>query len=54
MPKDFTACVKKGGRVRTIKPLAKKYLHICYDEKGSHKGEVKTIKKKRRSRKSKV
>jgi len=42
MPKDFTKCVKQGGRVRTIKPRNDVYIRICYDKKGkSHRGEVK-------------
>jgi hypothetical protein len=45
MPKDFERCVKKGGRVRTVKPKRSKFLRICFDEEGSHAGEVKTTKK---------
>ena len=44
MPEDFTRCIKKGGRVRTIKPKGKEsktYIRVCYDEKGAHRGEVK-------------
>lgn len=44
MPKGFEECVKKGGRVRTIKPKGKKsnvYLHICYLNGKSYPGEVK-------------
>jgi len=46
MPKKFLACVKKGGRVRTIKPKGKKsktYLHVCYPKRGGSpvRGEVK-------------
>jgi hypothetical protein len=41
-PKDFDECVRGGGRVRTKKLKGGKYLHICYDKKGSHAGEVKT------------
>jgi len=41
MPQDFTKCVKNKGRVRTIKPNKNTYIHICYDKKGAHRGEVK-------------
>lgn len=42
MPKDFTMCVKNGGRVRTLKLPKGKFMHICYDKNGkSHSGEVK-------------
>jgi hypothetical protein len=46
MPAGFERCVKEGGRVRTIKPKAGKYLHICYLNGKSYRGEVKTTKKK--------
>ena len=48
MPPAFTKCVKKGGRVRTKKLSDGRYLKICFDEKGSHAGEVK--KKKTRKK----
>ena len=48
MPKDFDRCVRSGGRVRTVKPKSNKYLHVCYDKKGSHSGEVKTNKRRKR------
>lgn len=44
MPKEFDACVKAGGKVRT-KTLGKgKYMHICIPKGGgsSVAGEVKT------------
>lgn len=44
MPKDFTSCVGKGGRVRTIKPTKSTHMAVCYDKKGSHAGEVKKTK----------
>ena len=47
MPKGFEECVKKGGRVRTIKPKGKKsntYLHICYLNGKSYPGETKKAK----------
>ena len=41
MPKDFTTCVARGGRVRTIKRSGASYQHLCFDSKGSHAGEMK-------------
>ena len=42
MPKDFDACVKAGGRVRTKQLSDGRYIHICWDKAGkSHAGEVK-------------
>ena len=29
MPKPFTDCVKKGGRVRTVQLGKNKYRHVC-------------------------
>lgn len=57
MPKDFDACVRAGGRVRTIKPKPDTYLHICYDKHGkSHAGHPKKVKgaskKSKKTRKS--
>jgi putative hemolysin len=55
MPKEFTDCVKKGGRVVTKKLKGNKYIKICYDKDGnSHAGEVKTKKKSEKSEKSKI
>jgi len=48
MPKDFTKCVKSGGKVRTITPKKGTYIHVCYDAKGSHTGEVKKTKKSKK------
>jgi len=42
MPKGFDSCVKSGGRVRTAKPSAGKYMRVCYAKGKSHAGEVKT------------
>jgi putative hemolysin len=41
MPKEFTDCVKVGGRVRTVKPSEGTHMPVCFDEDGSHAGEVK-------------
>ena len=51
MPKAFLNCVKKGGRVRTIKPKAGKYMHICYLGGKSYAGEVKSTKSTKKRRK---
>jgi putative hemolysin len=51
MPKDFTNCVKNGGKVRRKNLKNGKYINICYDKNGnSHAGEVK-VKKKTQSNK---
>lgn len=47
MPVGFQNCVKRGGRVRTIKPKKGKYLHICYLNGKSYRGEVKKAKSRR-------
>ena len=47
MPKGFTDCVKKGGRVRR-KSKGDTYQNFCFDSKGSHAGEVKSKKTKKR------
>jgi hypothetical protein len=44
MPADFNACVKAGGKVRTVKIGADKYIRVCYLNGKSHSGEVKTKK----------
>ena len=43
MPKKFEACVKAGGKVRTISLSGNKYMHICIPKGGgkSVSGEVK-------------
>jgi len=46
MPKEFTECVKNGGRVRTKKLSGNKYVHICFLNGKSYLGEVKTKKGK--------
>jgi len=49
MPADFNECVSKGGRVRTVSGPNKKfglskdqYVHFCFKDGKSHRGEVKT------------
>ena len=44
MPAGFLKCVRGGGRVRTIKPNPSEYLHICYKDGKSYRGEVKKTK----------
>lgn len=44
MPKPFTDCVAKGGRVRTISLPKGKYMRICYLNGKSYSGEVKKAK----------
>lgn len=48
MPADFDACVKNGGRVRTISVNKTQYMHVCYLDGKSHSGEVKTKKRAER------
>lgn len=53
MPKDFTECVKNGGKVRRVSGPSKKhglnsdeYVNYCTDKNGkTHRGEVKKKKK---------
>jgi len=47
MPKEFESCVARGGRVRTKKVGANKYIHICFIDGKSYAGEVKTTKKEK-------
>ena len=34
MPKKFDACVRAGGRVRTLKPNSRSLIHVCYPRGG--------------------
>jgi hypothetical protein len=46
MPKDFTDCVKSGGKVVTKQLKGNRYINICYGKNGkSYSGEIKTKKK---------
>ena len=47
MPKAFLECVRKGGKVRTIKIDKDHYMHVCWLNGKSYAGEVKKKKKKR-------
>lgn len=42
MPAGFDACVKSGGRVRTISMGKGKYRHVCFKGDKSYAGHVKT------------
>lgn len=46
MPKPFMDCVKSGGKVRTKKLSAYKYIHLCFKNGKTFPGEVKTKKKR--------
>jgi hypothetical protein len=49
MPPKFDRCVNSGGRVRTVKPKAGKYLKVCYPKGGGPavSGEMHANKKKK-------
>ena len=50
MPAALNKCVKRGGRVRTIKPKGQKsstYIHVCYLNGKAYRGEVKHRKKRK-------
>jgi len=47
MPKKFEECIRRGGRVRTKKLSGGKYLHICYLNGKSYRGEIKKKKNKK-------
>ena len=34
MPAKFDRCIKAGGRVRTVKPKAGRYVRVCYPKGG--------------------
>ena len=50
MPKQFSECVKSGGRIRTVKGkkfgLAEgQYKHVCFKNGKAEMGETKTKQK---------
>jgi len=47
MPKEFDACVRAGGRVRTKSVGNGKYIHICFKNGKSYAGHIKTKKTKK-------
>lgn len=34
MPKDFEACVRHGGKTRTVSIDKRKYMHVCKKRNG--------------------
>ncbi len=46
MPAEFDSCVRRNGRVRTIKVGKNKFKHICFIDGKSFAGETKTRKAK--------
>jgi hypothetical protein len=44
MPKEFDACVKAGGKVRTKVLAGGKYQHVCYLKGKSYAGYIKKAK----------
>jgi hypothetical protein len=46
MPANFDRCIKRGGRVRTIKLGKDKYKHICFEGGKSYAGHTKVKKGK--------
>jgi len=51
MPASFDRCVRRGGRVRTIKPSKDKYMRICYLGGKSYAGHVKRTKRRQSAKK---
>lgn len=50
MPADFDRCVRRGGRVRTLKPKGEKsdvYLRVCYPVGGGSPVHGETKRKKK-------
>jgi len=46
MPRDFLVCVKNKGKVTTKSLPDNKYMHLCKDKNGWHKGEIKSKQKR--------
>ena len=51
MPKAFTNCIKKGGKVRTVELGKNKYRYICILNGKPYAGEVHTKKSKKSNKK---
>jgi len=51
MPKAFDACVRGGGRVRTITPKSGVYLYVCWLNGKSYRGELHHKRKRKGRRK---
>jgi len=49
MPAGFDRCRKAGGRIRTKTLGDGKYMHICFLNRKSYAGEVKTKEKSEES-----
>ena len=49
-PANFDRCVRRGGKVKTIKPRPDVYIHVCYPTSGGAPihGEVKKIENKKK------
>jgi len=45
MPAGFNKCRRRGGRIRTKKLKGGKYIHICFLNGKSYRGEVKRKKR---------
>lgn len=45
MPASFDNCVRRGGKVRTKTLSNGRYIHLCFRQGKSYRGEVKTKKK---------
>jgi len=50
MPKAFLECIRKGGKIRTMKIDESHYMHVCWLNGKSYAGEIKKIKSKRRKK----
>lgn len=49
MPQEFDNCIKRGGKVRTVKVKgSSKYFHICFIGGKSFRGEIKENKSGKR------
>lgn len=50
MPEDFTRCVRRGGRIKTIKPRPDVYIPVCYPKGGGSPvhGEVHHVKESKK------
>jgi hypothetical protein len=51
MPKAFDSCVKRGGRVRTVKPSKNKYMRICFLGGKSYASHMKRTKRAKSAKK---
>ncbi len=49
MPKAFDRCVKRGGKVRTVKPKPGTYMRVCKPS-GGKKSVAGHVKRTRRGR----